>query len=111
MRSTKTTPLNTKHNLENQRYDTEACISENEVVAMREILELAWNRLLVVTSVIGDVQGRFIAIMFYYTVLVPFGIGMRLFGDPLQSKTTFGQPHWLERPVVSTTLDDAKRQG
>lgn len=75
---------------------------------MNEILQLAWKRLLVITAVIGDVQGRLIASLFYYTVLVPFGIGTRLFTDQLRRD---GPSQWLERPSVSVTLEDAKKQG
>ncbi len=75
------------------------------------ILQLAWKRLLVITAVIGDVQGRLIALLFYFTILVPFGIGSRLFSDPLRIKTPAGQTRWLERPLVPSTLDDARKQG
>jgi hypothetical protein len=78
---------------------------------MRELFDLAWKRLLVITSVIGDAQGRLIATLFYFTILVPFGIGARLFTDPLQQRHA-GQPTtWLQRHELSTSLDDARRQG
>lgn len=75
---------------------------------LKDILQLAWKRLLVITAVIGDVQGRLIASLFYYTILVPFGIGSRLFTDPLRLKSS---AQWLERPPVASTLEDAKKQG
>lgn len=75
---------------------------------LKDILQLAWKRLLVITAVIGDVQGRLIALLFYFTILVPFGIGSRLFSDPLHIKT---QTRWLERPLVPSTLEDARKQG
>ena len=75
---------------------------------MTSILKLAWKRLLVITSVIGDAQGRLIAMLFYFTVLVPFGVGTRLFSDPLKHA---GKTEWLERHAVSPTLEDAKKQG
>jgi hypothetical protein len=76
-----------------------------------KILRFAWDRLLVITAVIGDAQGRLIALLFYFTVLVPFGIGSRLFSDPLRRKLPGGSATWLERLPVSRSLDDAKRQG
>jgi hypothetical protein len=75
---------------------------------LKDILQLAWKRLLVITAVIGDVQGRLIASLFYYTILVPFGIGTRLFSDPLRRD---GPSQWLDREPVSATLEDAKKQG
>ncbi|MAS37214.1 MAG: hypothetical protein CL610_24650 [Anaerolineaceae bacterium] len=73
-----------------------------------QILRLAWDRLRVITAVIGDVQGRLIAMVFYYTLLVPFGVGARLFTDPLRRHTGSA---WLERPPVDSSLDDARMQG
>lgn len=75
---------------------------------MKDIIQLAWQRLLVITAVIGDAQGRVIAFLFYVTVLVPFGIGTRLFSDPLRRKA---QAAWLERPPVASALEDARKQG
>lgn len=76
-----------------------------------KILRLAWDRLLIITAVYGDAQGRLLASLFYFTVLVPFGIGVRMFSDPLQRAEADKQSHWLERPAVSRNLDDARRQG
>lgn len=73
-----------------------------------QILRLAWDRLRVITAVIGDVQGRLIAMVFYYTLLVPFGVGARLFTDPLRRHAGSA---WLERPPVDSSLDDARMQG
>ena len=78
---------------------------------MGNILQLAWARLLVITGVIGDAQGRLIALLFYFTVLVPFGIGSRLFSDPLRRNPPAGDSTWLERPALIHTLDEAKKQG
>jgi hypothetical protein len=76
---------------------------------LREVVQLAWERLNVITSIIGDVQGRLIATLFYFSILVPFGIGSRLFSDPMSIKSR--QNTWLERPSVPTDLESAKRQG
>lgn len=76
-----------------------------------KIARFAWDRLLVITSVIGDVQGRIIALLFYFTVLVPFGLGSRLASDPLQRKATQSGSTWLPREGVPNSIDRARRQG
>ena len=78
---------------------------------MSNILQLAWKRLLVITGVIGDAQGRLIALLFYFTVLVPFGIGSRLLTDPLRRNLPDGDSTWVERPALIHTVDEAKKQG
>ncbi len=77
---------------------------------MKEIIDLAWDRFKIITSIVGDVQGRVIVTLFYFTILVPFGIGARLFGDSLRLKHD-ESPQWQERPPVPTELEEARRQG
>ena len=75
---------------------------------MNDILHLAWDRFTVIAGIVGDVQGRIIVTLFYFTILVPFGIGSRLFSDPLHLKSG---PHWLDRHPVENGLTEARRQG
>jgi hypothetical protein len=78
---------------------------------LREILGLAWKRFNIIVGVIADVQGRVIAVLFYWTIFVPFGLGSRLFSDPLRQREFHQSPSWPDRPPVPTDLDSAKRQG
>lgn len=57
----------------------------------------------------GDWLARVVLTIFYFTVLVPFGLGVSLFGDPLHLKK---QPEklWLSRPTGDQTLADLRRQ-
>jgi hypothetical protein len=76
---------------------------------MRETLSLAWDRFKIIGGIVGDIQSRFIATAFYYTIFIPFALGTRLFSDPLH--ITPAAPAWVERPPVDNELDAAKRQG
>lgn len=75
---------------------------------MREIIRIAWDRFNLIGSIIGDVQSRVLVTAFYFTILVPFGIGSRLFSDPLRRSE---DSRWLERPAVPDDLDSARQQG
>ncbi len=66
----------------------------------------AWKRL---GQFIGDCVARVILTVFYFTVFMPFGIGVRLCADPLRLKLT-SAPHWLPRTTTDRTLEDARRQ-
>jgi hypothetical protein len=46
--------------------------------------------------------------VFYFTLFVPFALGVRLFKDPLGLKVV-GESKWLERKTTDLTLDDARR--
>lgn len=76
---------------------------------LTEIFHLAWARFKIIVSIIGDLQGRAIAVLFYFTVVLPFGAGARLFGDPLHLRRH--PPAWLDREPVDNRLEAAQRQG
>lgn len=77
----------------------------------RDIAHIAWERFKIIAAILGDIQGRFIATLFYFTILVPFGLGSRLFSDPLHLTSKNAHVRWLERKPVDHQLDSAKQQG
>ncbi|MCA9922587.1 MAG: hypothetical protein KC419_14620 [Anaerolineales bacterium] len=56
----------------------------------------------------GDLIGRLVLTIFYFTILLPFGILVTLFSDRLDLKS-FSTPKWLERKTTDLTMDDARR--
>jgi hypothetical protein len=77
--------------------------------SVQGLLQFAWKRFTLITTVLGEAQGRFFITAFYYTILVPFGVGSRLFSDPLRRKSP--NTEWHERPAVPTDLESAQQQG
>lgn len=75
------------------------------------IPRLAWGRMTILTSIIGDIQGRLISTLLYFTVVVPFGIISILATDPLMRKGENANPSWVKRDPVDNHLDSAMRQG
>ena len=76
---------------------------------MKEIWDIAWKRFNVNTSVVADGNGRFIATLFYFTIMVPFGIISSLAMDPLNIKN--GNPQWVQREPVPSDIESAREQG
>ena len=72
------------------------------------MFKLAIERWKIFGQVLADAQGVVFTKVFYFTIMLPFGIGMRLVGDPLAIK---GTSEWLDREPVSTRIEDARRQG
>lgn len=58
----------------------------------------------------GNYQSRILLTFFYFVVVSPFGLMVRLFGDPLRTKLSDGPSFWVTRAPVGTELDEAKRQ-
>lgn len=76
---------------------------------LREIIRVAWERLKVISAVVGEAQARGIATLFYFTVLAPFGLASRLLSDPLRLRPD--RARWVGREPVSNELDAARQQG
>ena len=44
----------------------------------------AWARWMKIAGVIGDFQSRVVLSLFYFVIVLPFGLVVRVFGDPLR---------------------------
>lgn len=78
---------------------------------MREIASITWDRLKIIAAIVGDIEARVIVTVFYFTILVPFGLLSRLGSDPLRIAPTSESSHWVERDPVHGDLESAQRQG
>ena len=67
-----------------------------------------WERWLIIGRMIGDFIGRLVLSVFYFTIFMPFGLAMRLLGDPLALRLSH-RPRWIERITKDRVLDDARR--
>ncbi len=76
---------------------------------MNAILRTAWERWQIIGRINGEYVSRFITNFFYFTILVPFGLGVRFFADPLDLRKV-APSYWKERKPVNTALDDARSQ-
>ena len=73
-----------------------------------ELLRKAWHAWKRFGQFMGDLIGRLILTIFYFTVFLPFGLGVRLLADPLALRP-HGSSKWLERKMRDQTLDDSRR--
>jgi hypothetical protein len=58
---------------------------------------------------LGDWLARVVLTIFYFSVLIPFGVGVRLFGDPLHIKS-IPDELWRSRQTGDQTLEETMRQ-
>lgn len=75
---------------------------------MQAIWNVGWERLGLITKVIGEVNSRIIMTLLYFTVVVPFGLISRFTSDPLDFK---GKPSWVARKPIPRDIESAKLQG
>jgi hypothetical protein len=69
-----------------------------------------WEGWKVFAFEMGNYQGRTLLAFFYFFVVTPFGIPLRLFGDPLRLRRVGGSSSWVERQPVSHRLEKAREQ-
>lgn len=74
-----------------------------------EILRKFWERWKAFGHFMGNVVARIVLSIFYFTIFVPFGLGVRLLSDPLQLKA---EPDslWRPRSTHDQSLDEVGRQ-
>jgi hypothetical protein len=73
-------------------------------------LQRIWDGWKVFTAKLGNYQGRLMFAFFYFVVVTPFGIGVRLFSDPLKVKQAGRATNWLERSSVKHGLESGREQ-
>jgi hypothetical protein len=70
-------------------------------------LKLIWKKWQAFGRVMGDFVARIFMTIFYFTIAIPFGIGVRLFKDPLRLKSP--ETNWLKREEREETMENARR--
>ena len=71
-----------------------------------------WNRWLVLAQKIGKFQSRIVLTVVYFVFVLPFGLGVRLFADPLHVRrgSSQQQSDWSPRQPSDVDLDASYRQ-
>ncbi len=73
------------------------------------VLQKIWQAWQKFGRFVGNLVGRIILSIFYFTIMLPFGLGVTLFGDALKLKEKTSR-HWILRAPVTDGLDQASRQ-
>ena len=76
-----------------------------------DVLKKAWQAWKRFGQFLGDILARVVLTLFYFTLFLPFGIGVTWFSDPLRKRKT-GPLAWLPRPPAGEepSLASARRQ-
>ena len=72
-------------------------------------LKKGWDKWLAISRVAGNFLSRILVTVFYFTIMLPFSLGVTFFSDPLKLKNTTAS-HWQPRESASERLEDARRQ-
>ena len=75
-----------------------------------DFLKQLWRGWMRFGHFMGDIVGRVVMTLFYFTLLLPFGLIITLFGDPLDMKHKDKVPAWQARTTGDRNLEEARRQ-
>ena len=78
--------------------------------AVKDFFATIWKYWKKFGQFIGDIIGRVFLMVFYITVALPFGIGLRLFGDPLETRDKAKPSTWRERASPEPTIEASYNQ-
>ena len=84
---------------------------KGETTVSANIFKRGWQRWSDFAGRMGNVQGRLLMGFFYFIIVTPFGLGMRLLSDPLAIKQSPSQSNWHPKESTDLTLEAAKEQG
>ncbi len=76
---------------------------------MKGSLTQIWHHWKEIATCIGDFQARLLLTLFYFSVLVPFGLVTSLFADPLQLNRRPTTSAWVTRNEQESNLAAARR--
>jgi len=72
------------------------------------MLRKAWNAWKRVAQKIGNFQARVLLTIIYASLILPFGLLIRLFADPLRVRRR--PEEWIEHPDIACDMTTARRQ-
>jgi hypothetical protein len=73
-------------------------------------LAALWARWVVIAHAIGNFQARVLLSVFYFVLIPPFAVIVRLFKDPLELRPRPRQALWRAVPPRDASLTGARRQ-
>ena len=77
---------------------------------LRALASRSWARWKAIAHVIGTFQARLLLSLFYYLVIPPFAIVLKILRDPLALRPGQGTSFWIDRADIDPSLESSRRQ-
>jgi len=69
-----------------------------------------WQRWKNFSKRMGIFQSKLILSLFFFIVVSPFALAVKIFSDPLRIKHKSSKSHWLSKREIKATLEQYRRQ-
>jgi hypothetical protein len=79
-------------------------------MTVKEFFKMIWDGWMKFSRAVGTFNTKLLLTVFYYVLLMPFGLAMRFLSDPLKMKGSGRKTNWIERETRDKTVEDLMRQ-
>jgi hypothetical protein len=73
-------------------------------------LKQVWNTWKRFGHWLGNLVGAVVLTLLYFTIVLPYGVAIRFFSDPLALKAVKAGSFWRPRPQAAPSLEEAQTQ-
>jgi hypothetical protein len=73
-----------------------------------KVINKIWQAWKQIGQMLGDLIARIVLTVFYFSIFLPFGLGVRILADPLDIKQT-QKFSWIPRTTSDRELGDSRR--
>jgi len=80
------------------------------VAAPTSLLKGLWEGWKRFAAELGNFQGRLVLAFFYFLVVTPFGVLVRMFADPMRTRKPAGGTAWISAAPLEDSIEKARRQ-
>jgi hypothetical protein len=92
------------------RRDQFPLVEPDEPISDRNVFKRLWAAWKRFARQMGNFQGRVLLALFYFIIVTPFGLLVRLFSDPLRIKQRERSSFWLDRAPANVDLEKTRSQ-
>lgn len=90
--------------------EEEASTNKGPMKTSNKLPKKLWQRWSNFSRRMGNFQSRIVLSLFFFTIVSPFALGVKIFSDPLRIKYRGDESHWLPKTGTEASLEQFKRQ-
>ena len=91
-------------------YARETASYEASKQTSRNPLKKLWRSWMDFSKRMGEFQSRIVLSLFFFVLVSPFALGVKIFSDPLRLKYRSNESHWLPKMKTEVNLEQSRKQ-
>ena len=87
-----------------------ALSNEEPEITSKKLMKKLWQSWKNFSNRMGSFQSRIMLSLFFFIIVSPFALAVKMLSDPLKIKYQSSKSHWLPKKEIHTDLEQFKRQ-